>query len=100
MATICGGLAKSDLFIQTSADVLQIDVIRPDQAESVLLGAAMLGASAASSRNDTSSQNRFLGLAFEVENVLEEVHEESVAAGAIQVWPLTQFYSVDFSQPV
>ena len=62
MATICGGLAKSELFIQTSADVLQIEVIKPDQAESVLLGAAMLGASAASSRHDTSSPNRFINI--------------------------------------
>ena len=62
MATICGGLAKSELFIQTNADVLQIKVIKPDQAESVLLGAAMLGASADSSRHDTSSQNRFLNI--------------------------------------
>ena len=60
VATICGGLAKSDLFIQTNADVLQIEVMKPDQAESVLLGAAMLGASAALSRDATHFKNRFL----------------------------------------
>ena len=60
MATICGGLAKSELFIQTNADVLQIEVMKPDQAESVLLGAAMLGASAALSRDATHLENRFL----------------------------------------
>ena len=60
MGTICGGLAKSELFIQTNADVLQIEVMKPDQAESVLLGAAMLGASAALSRAATHSENRFL----------------------------------------
>ncbi len=44
---ICGGLSKSALFVQTHADVLGIPVVLPDQTESVLLGAAMLGAAAA-----------------------------------------------------
>merc|ERR1711860_301629 len=35
---VCGGLAKSSLFIQIHADVLGIPVIRPSEEEAVLLG--------------------------------------------------------------
>jgi ribulose kinase len=52
VATICGGLSKSELFVQTHCDVLGIPVVRPEQTESVLLGAAMLGAAAASDQGD------------------------------------------------
>ncbi|XP_043224038.1 FGGY carbohydrate kinase domain-containing protein-like isoform X2 [Amphibalanus amphitrite] len=41
---ICGGIAKSSLFVQTLADVLGVPVTCPSQPEAVLLGAAMLGA--------------------------------------------------------
>ena len=44
---ICGGLSKSDLFIQTTADVLDLKVIKPNETESVLLGSAILAAGAA-----------------------------------------------------
>ena len=47
VGTICGGLARSELFIQTHSDILQIKIVKPHQTESVLLGAAMLGAAAA-----------------------------------------------------
>jgi FGGY-family pentulose kinase len=43
---ICGGLAKNQLFVQTNADVLGIPIVLPDTQESVLLGAAILGAAA------------------------------------------------------
>ena len=56
--TICGGLAKSDLFIQINADVLQIEVVKPDQKESVLLGAAMLGAASAYGNNSKRCNKR------------------------------------------
>ena len=46
VSTICGGLSQSHLFVQTNADILQMKVIRPNESDSVLLGAAMLGASA------------------------------------------------------
>ena len=46
--TVCGGVTKSKLFLQTQADVLQMPVMIPQEKESVLLGAAMLGMSAAS----------------------------------------------------
>ena len=44
------------LFVQTHSDVLGFSLILPNETESVLLGAAMLGASAAeTSRNESSS---------------------------------------------
>ncbi|XP_052256060.1 FGGY carbohydrate kinase domain-containing protein-like isoform X2 [Dreissena polymorpha] len=44
---ICGGLRKNQLYIQTHADVTGMCVYVPDQKESVLLGSAILGATAA-----------------------------------------------------
>ena len=43
---LCGGLVQSDLFVSTMADAVQIPIVIPEQKESVLLGSAMLGASA------------------------------------------------------
>lgn len=43
---ICGGLSKNKLFIQTYADICGIPVSISNEAESVLLGAAMMGATA------------------------------------------------------
>ena len=42
---ICGGLSKNEVFLQTHANVLGLPVLVPDEAESVLLGSAMLAAS-------------------------------------------------------
>ncbi|ELU07306.1 hypothetical protein CAPTEDRAFT_108026, partial [Capitella teleta] len=42
----CGGLSKNDIYIQTHADVLGIKIILPEVTESVLLGSAMLAATA------------------------------------------------------
>ena len=48
VVTMCGGLSKSDLFVQTVADVLELPVVKPMASQSaVVLGAAMLGAAAA-----------------------------------------------------
>ncbi|GLH03762.1 uncharacterized protein GBIM_09616 [Gryllus bimaculatus] len=44
---ICGGLSSNPLFVQTQADVVGMPVLCPHEAESVLLGAAILGACAA-----------------------------------------------------
>lgn len=44
---ICGGLRKNRLYIQTHADATGLPVVVPDEKESVLLGAAILGATAA-----------------------------------------------------
>ncbi|KAF7838058.1 FGGY carbohydrate kinase domain-containing protein isoform X1 [Senna tora] len=43
----CGGLAKNPLFIQEHADIVGCPIILPRESESVLLGAAILGAVAA-----------------------------------------------------
>lgn len=43
---LCGGLTKSDIFVKTMADSVNLPVVIPFEQESVLLGAAMLGASA------------------------------------------------------
>ncbi|KAK4793036.1 hypothetical protein SAY86_023471 [Trapa natans] len=43
----CGGLAKNSLFIQEHADIIGCPIVLPRESESVLLGAAILGAVAA-----------------------------------------------------
>ncbi|OWM89262.1 hypothetical protein CDL15_Pgr010549 [Punica granatum] len=43
----CGGLAKNSLFLQQHADIIGCPIILPRESESVLLGAAILGAVAA-----------------------------------------------------
>ncbi|XP_058067922.1 uncharacterized protein LOC131217149 [Magnolia sinica] len=43
----CGGLAKNPLYIQEQADIVGCSIILPRESESVLLGAAILGAVAA-----------------------------------------------------
>ena len=42
----CGGLSKNPLYLSTHADVLQMPIHTPLQEEAVLLGAAILGATA------------------------------------------------------
>ncbi|XKL62943.1 hypothetical protein PGB90_005307 [Kerria lacca] len=44
---ICGGLCRNDLFVQTHANAMGLPVLIPEQSESILLGAAILGASVA-----------------------------------------------------
>ncbi|CAN1229047.1 FGGY carbohydrate kinase domain-containing protein [Linum grandiflorum] len=43
----CGGLSKNSLYIQEHADIIGCPVVLPRESESVLLGAAILGAVAA-----------------------------------------------------
>lgn len=45
--TLCGGLVKNDLFIKTHANAIGLKVMIPKEKESVLLGVALVGASAA-----------------------------------------------------
>ncbi|XP_059082136.1 FGGY carbohydrate kinase domain-containing protein-like [Tigriopus californicus] len=59
MVTICGGLSKSEIFVQTQADVLGLPVIQPNEKESVLLGAAMLGAAAVRSASNSNDEDYF-----------------------------------------
>lgn len=44
---ICGGLRKSQLFVETHAEACALPVLIPDESEMVLVGSAMLGACAA-----------------------------------------------------
>ncbi|KAK3089619.1 hypothetical protein FSP39_005104 [Pinctada imbricata] len=57
---MCGGLRKNPLFVQTHADVTGIPIILPNEEESVLLGAAVLGATA--SKDFTSIQDAMLSM--------------------------------------
>ena len=50
--TVCGGITNSRLFLQTQADVLQMKIAVPEERESVLLGAAMLGMAASGDKGD------------------------------------------------
>ncbi|XP_040911834.1 FGGY carbohydrate kinase domain-containing protein [Toxotes jaculatrix] len=43
---LCGGLSKNCLFVQIHANATGLPVVLPDQAEAVLIGAAVLGACA------------------------------------------------------
>ncbi|CAA7408169.1 unnamed protein product [Spirodela intermedia] len=56
----CGGLAKNPLYIQEHADIIGCPIILPRENESVLLGAAILGAVA--SKRYTSLHEAMRGL--------------------------------------
>ncbi|KRT82014.1 hypothetical protein AMK59_5802, partial [Oryctes borbonicus] len=58
---ICGGLSKNELFIQTQADIVNIPVIVPNEKESVLLGAGILGACAAGYFKDMETAIKSMG---------------------------------------
>ncbi|CAG0890712.1 unnamed protein product [Cyprideis torosa] len=53
---LCGGLAQNSVFTQTLADVLKIPVVLPEETESVLLGAALLGVTASASEGDVARE--------------------------------------------
>lgn len=44
---ICGGLSKNPIFIQTHSEACDLPVLCPNEKETVLVGAAILGACAA-----------------------------------------------------
>ncbi|XP_065214948.1 FGGY carbohydrate kinase domain-containing protein-like [Planococcus citri] len=44
---ICGGVSKNKLFVDTHANAIGLPILIPEQTESVLLGAAQLGAAVA-----------------------------------------------------
>ncbi|KAG6705689.1 hypothetical protein I3843_07G186300 [Carya illinoinensis] len=62
----CGGLAKNPLFIQEHADILGCPIILPRESESVLLGAAILGAVAARKYSGLNEAMRALNAAGQV----------------------------------
>lgn len=55
---MCGGLSKNEIFVQVHSDICNIPVFIPDEPESVLLGAAILGAVAAKVFPDIDSAVR------------------------------------------
>lgn len=57
---MCGGLSKNQIFVQAHSDICNIPVFIPNEPESVLLGAAILGASAARVFPDLDSAVRVM----------------------------------------
>ncbi|EZA46667.1 FGGY carbohydrate kinase domain-containing protein [Ooceraea biroi] len=60
---VCGGLSRNRLFIQTQADVLSLPVLCPVEQESVLVGAAILGACATKKYSMHETIKRMAGTA-------------------------------------
>ncbi|KAJ8955171.1 hypothetical protein NQ318_009065 [Aromia moschata] len=58
---ICGGLSKNPIFTEAQADVCNLPVVCPDEVESVLLGAAILGACAAKHFDDIATAIQSMG---------------------------------------
>ncbi|MED6191572.1 hypothetical protein PIB30_001304 [Stylosanthes scabra] len=56
----CGGLSKNPIFIQEHADIIGYPIILPRESESVLLGAAILGAVATRKYHSLSEAMRAL----------------------------------------
>lgn len=44
---ICGGVSKNEMFVNTHANAIGLPILIPEEIESVLIGAAELGAAAA-----------------------------------------------------
>uniref|UniRef100_A0A1D1YYV5 FGGY carbohydrate kinase domain-containing protein n=1 Tax=Anthurium amnicola TaxID=1678845 RepID=A0A1D1YYV5_9ARAE len=62
----CGGLAKNPLYIQEHADIVGCSIILPRENESVLLGAAILGAVAAKKYSSLHEAMKALNVAGQV----------------------------------
>ncbi|KAI3709120.1 hypothetical protein L2E82_38879 [Cichorium intybus] len=62
----CGGLSKNALFIQEHADIVGCPIILPRESESVLLGAAILGAVAAKKYSSLRAAMKALNAAGQV----------------------------------
>jgi sugar (pentulose or hexulose) kinase len=60
---VCGGLSRNPLFIQIQADVLSLPVLCPVERESVLVGAAILGACATKKYSMHETIKRMAGTA-------------------------------------
>lgn len=60
---VCGGLSRNRLFIQIQADVLALPILCPVERESVLLGAAILGACATKKYSMHETVKRMAGSA-------------------------------------
>lgn len=62
----CGGLSKNPVFIQEHADIIGCRIVLPRESESVLLGAAILGAVAAKKYASLSEAMKALNAAGQV----------------------------------
>lgn len=62
----CGGLSKNPIYIQEHADIIGCPVILPRESESVLLGAAILGAVATKKYNSLREAMKALNAAGQV----------------------------------
>ncbi|KAL9224125.1 hypothetical protein vseg_000193 [Gypsophila vaccaria] len=62
----CGGLAKNPLYVQEHADIIGYPIILPRENESVLLGAAILGAVAAKKYSSLQEAMKSLNAAGQV----------------------------------
>ncbi|TKY54600.1 FGGY carbohydrate kinase domain-containing protein [Spatholobus suberectus] len=62
----CGGLSKNPIFIQEHADIIGCPIILPRESESVLLGAAILGAVATRKYHSLSEAMKALNAAGQV----------------------------------
>lgn len=58
---ICGGITKDPLFIQIQADSVGLPVLKPLEKESVLVGAAILGACASRYYNNVQAAIENMG---------------------------------------
>lgn len=58
---MCGGLRKNQLYVKTHVDVTGIPTILPNEEESVLLGAAILGASASNNFSNIQEAMKKMG---------------------------------------
>ncbi|CAH2096103.1 unnamed protein product [Euphydryas editha] len=58
---ICGGITKDPLFVQTQADSVGLPILKPHEKESVLVGAAVLGACASSFFNNVEAAVQSMG---------------------------------------
>ena len=72
---VCGGLARSLLYLQTQADVLGVEVVVPGEGESVLLGAAILAMSAAIPATGLQTFTARLGTAAQGHSVVKPTTE-------------------------
>ncbi|CAG9783952.1 unnamed protein product [Diatraea saccharalis] len=63
---ICGGISKDPLFVQIQADSVGLPILKPHEKDSVLVGAAILGACASQHFNSVTSAIEEMGGTAEV----------------------------------
>ncbi|ESO94473.1 hypothetical protein LOTGIDRAFT_206429 [Lottia gigantea] len=77
--SMCGGLSKNNLFIQTHADITNLPIILPHTSESMLLGCAILAASASghySSIQDAMEKMGGMGTVIFPDSNLKQYHDK------------------------